>query len=140
MCYRNTRKEYSKQRWSKQKTSSLSMKWRARSSWIMEALHHLSSTFYALTQNEVNLSKLALTFFILFIQIYYYFLTVRSRVRFPSGSVAAHWWRFPSRTKQLSNAPASFRLSTLLIIDEFLIENVTTINIEIHNFDIGCQD
>ena len=46
------------------------------------------------------------------------FLTVRSRVRFPPGSVGAHCWRVPNRTKQLSSAPASFRLSTLLINDE----------------------
>ena len=51
------------------------------------------------------------------------FLTVRSRIRFPPGSVGAHCWRVPNRTKQLSSAPASFRLSTLRIIGEFIIEN-----------------
>ena len=50
------------------------------------------------------------------------FLTVRLRVQFPPGSVGAHCWRVPNRTKRLSSAPASFRLSTLLINDEFLIE------------------
>ena len=44
------------------------------------------------------------------------------RVRFPPGSIDAHCWRVPNKTKQLSSAPASFRLSTLLINDEFLIE------------------
>ena len=52
-----------------------------------------------------------------------YFVTVKSRARFPPGSVGAHCWRVPNRTKQLCSAPASFRLPTLLIIDEFLIEN-----------------
>ena len=56
------------------------------------------------------------------------FLTVRSRVRFPPGSVGAHCWRVPNRTKQLSSAPASFRLLTLLINDELKIvtESPTT--------------
>ena len=49
------------------------------------------------------------------------FLTVKSRVRFPPGSVGAHCWRVPNRTKQLSSAPAGFRLSTLLINDELKI-------------------
>ena len=52
-----------------------------------------------------------------------WFLTVRSRVRFPPGSVGAHCWQVPNRTKQLCSAPASFRLSTLVINDEFSIEN-----------------
>ena len=51
------------------------------------------------------------------------FLTVRSRVQFPPGSIGAHCWKVPNITKQLSSAPAIFRLSTLLINDEFLIEN-----------------
>ena len=51
------------------------------------------------------------------------FVYVMSLVRFPPGSVGAHCWRVPNRTKQLFSVPASFRLSTLLINDEFLIEN-----------------
>ena len=47
---------------------------------------------------------------------------MRSRVRFLRGFVSAHWWSVPNRTKQLSSAPASFRTSTLLIYDEFIIE------------------
>ena len=44
-------------------------------------------------------------------------------VRIPPGSVGAHCWRVPNRAKQLSSAPASFRLLTLLINDELLVEN-----------------
>ena len=40
-----------------------------------------------------------------------------------AGSVGAHCWRVPNRTKQLSSAPVSFLLSTLLIGDEILIAN-----------------
>ena len=56
------------------------------------------------------------------------FLTVRSRVWFPPGSVSAHCWRVPNRTKQLSSAAVSFRLSTLLIRDEFLIKIIQVIS------------
>ena len=58
------------------------------------------------------------------------FLTVRSRVRFPPGSVGAHCWRVPNRTKQLSSAPSSFRFSTLLINDGFPIEDCFNCNYE----------
>ena len=50
------------------------------------------------------------------------FLTMRSRVQFPPDSVGA-LLKISKQKKQLFSAPASFRLSTLLTDDEFLIEN-----------------
>ena len=46
----------------------------------------------------------------------------------PLDSVGAHGWRVPNGTKQLSSAPASFQLSTLLIDDEFLVESYNLIS------------
>ena len=54
-------------------------------------------------------------------QLETWFLTVKSRVCFPPGSVGAHCRRIPNRNKHLSSAPVSFELSTLLINAEFLL-------------------
>ena len=49
--------------------------------------------------------------------------SVRLRVQFPSSSIDAYCRRVTNRIKHPSSAPGSFQLSTLLVNDEFLVEN-----------------